>query len=87
MTSIEGKVALVTGAASGIGKENAFELSRAGSRSRLKPLLQGRHRRDCRCQAFLRFGCNIVPVQFFAPQRQPQIFFIRGVWASSRVMP
>ena len=32
MTSIQGKVALVTGAASGIGKEIAFELSRAGAR-------------------------------------------------------
>lgn len=32
MSSIEGKVAVVTGAASGIGKEIAFELSRAGAR-------------------------------------------------------
>lgn len=32
MSSIEGKVALVTGAASGIGREIAFELSRAGAR-------------------------------------------------------
>ena len=32
MTSIQGKVAIVTGAASGIGKEIAFELSRAGAR-------------------------------------------------------
>ena len=32
MSSIEGKVAVITGAASGIGKEIAFELSRAGAR-------------------------------------------------------
>ncbi len=32
MSSIQGKVAVVTGAASGIGKEIAFELSRAGAR-------------------------------------------------------
>jgi hypothetical protein len=34
-----------------------------------------------------RFGRNIVPVQSFAPQRQAQIFFSRGVWRSARVMP
>lgn len=34
-----------------------------------------------------RFGRRIVPVQFFAPQRQAQIFFSRGVWRSARVMP
>ena len=34
-----------------------------------------------------RFGRSIVPVQFFAPQRQAQIFFSRGVWRSARVMP
>lgn len=32
-------------------------------------------------------GCSIVPVQFFAPQRHSQIFFMRAVCASSRVMP
>jgi hypothetical protein len=40
-------------------------------------------------QAFLafRFGFNIVPLQFFAPQRHSQIFFRRAVCGSSRVMP
>ena len=32
-------------------------------------------------------GCSIVPLQFFAPQRHSQIFFMRAVCASSRVMP
>jgi hypothetical protein len=32
-------------------------------------------------------GCNIVPVQFLEPQRHSQIFFMRAVCASSRVMP
>jgi hypothetical protein len=32
-------------------------------------------------------GCSIVPLQFFAPQRHSQIFFMRAVWDSSRVMP
>ena len=33
------------------------------------------------------FGLSMVPVQFFEPQRQAQIFFRRAVWGSSRVMP
>jgi hypothetical protein len=32
-------------------------------------------------------GLSIVPVQFFAPQWQAQIFFMRAVCGSSRVMP
>ena len=32
-------------------------------------------------------GCSIVPLQFFEPQRHSQIFFMRAVCASSRVMP
>ena len=40
-------------------------------------------------EAYLRgdLGCSIVPVQFFAPHRHSQIFFMRAVCASSRVMP
>ncbi len=34
-----------------------------------------------------RLGCSIVPVHFFAPQRQPHSFLSLGVWRSSRVMP
>ncbi len=34
-----------------------------------------------------RLGRSMVPVHFFEPQRQAQIFFRRGVWRSARVMP
>ncbi len=34
-----------------------------------------------------RLGWSMVPVQFFEPQRQAQIFFSRGVCRSARVMP
>src|SRR5690606_24597226 len=36
---------------------------------------------------FGRFGCSIVPVHDFAPQRQAQIFFRRFVCGTSRTMP
>ena len=60
----------------------------AASRQSCKPFSYVPHPDELPVRATHHFlGLSIVPVQFFEPQWQAQIFFRRAVWGSSRVMP
>ena len=63
----------------------------AASRQSCKPFSYSRHPdelpRRAKPIAYFFLGLSIVPVHFFAPQWQAQIFFRRAVCGSSRVMP
>lgn len=64
----------------------------AASRQSCKPFAYTAHpdelpRRATRPYFVFFLGLSIVPVHFFEPQWQAQIFFRRAVCGSSRVMP